>query len=86
MDWQAGIERQGAALRKIVAGLVAMVGAGTDPAADVAALAEDRPTLARFRHRALLRIRSRVSSVLIRSNACGMVCLETLDHDPKSGM
>ncbi|MFC3644156.1 hypothetical protein [Aquibium oceanicum] len=56
MDWQAAIERQGAALRMIVAGLVAMVGAGTDPAADAAALAEERPTLARFRHRALLRI------------------------------
>jgi hypothetical protein len=33
-----------------------MVGAGTDPAADAAALAADRPTLARHRHRALLRL------------------------------
>ncbi len=56
MDWQAAIERHGRTLRRVVAGLVAMVGAGTNPADDAAALAADRPTLARLRHRALLRI------------------------------
>ncbi|MFN3549180.1 MAG: hypothetical protein ACK4U0_16970 [Mesorhizobium sp.] len=54
MDWQAAIGRHHTALRRVVAVLVAMVGAGADPKADAAALAIDRPTLARHRHRALL--------------------------------
>lgn len=54
MDWQAAIDRQGTALRRVVAVLVAMLGVGPDPAAAAAELAVDRPTLSRVRHRALL--------------------------------
>lgn len=53
MDWQAAIDRQGTALRRVVAVLVAMLGVGPDPAA-AAELAVDRPSLSRIRHRALL--------------------------------
>lgn len=56
MDWQAAIERHHAALMRVVAGFVAMVGAGGGRAADAAALSADRPTLSRHRHRALLRL------------------------------
>lgn len=56
MDWRMAIGRQQAALRSVVAGLVAMVGAGSADAADAAELAAERPTLARHRHRALLRL------------------------------
>lgn len=57
MDWQAAIDRHGAALRRIVSPLVAMFGADAGaalraPDADPA----DRPTLARHRHRALMRL------------------------------
>jgi hypothetical protein len=54
MDWQAAIERQKAALRRIVATLIVMVGAVADD--DAETLAAERPTLARHRHRALLRL------------------------------
>jgi hypothetical protein len=56
MDWLLAIGRQCAALRMVVAVFVAMVGASHGRAADVAELAADRPTLARHRHRALLRL------------------------------
>jgi hypothetical protein len=56
MDWQAAIERHHAALMRVVAGFIAMVGAGGGRAADAAALSADRPTLSRHRHRALLRL------------------------------
>lgn len=57
MDWQAAIDRQGVTLRRIVSTLVAMVGRGTG--ADLrapGATAADRPTLARKRHCALMRV------------------------------
>lgn len=47
MDWQAMIGRHHTALKRVVAVLVAMVGAGPEAAAG-------RPTLARHRHRVLL--------------------------------
>jgi hypothetical protein len=57
MDWTAVIERNGAALRRVVGVLVAMF--GPDTGAELrapGASAADRPTLARHRHRALLRV------------------------------
>lgn len=59
MDWQAGIERHGSALKRVVSSLVAMVGAG--PAA-----AGDRPTLSRRRHRALLRLLAPAAAPALR--------------------
>lgn len=57
MDWQMAIDRHGTALRRIVSTLVAMVGRGTGAALRAPdATAAERPTLARRRHRALMRV------------------------------
>jgi hypothetical protein len=54
MNWEAAIMRQYAALKRIVDMYAMTFDTGPDQVAAAAELAIDRPTLARFRHRALL--------------------------------
>jgi hypothetical protein len=56
MDWQATIGRHHAALKRVVAAFAALVGVTAGPRPGARAGVEPRPTHARQRHRALLRL------------------------------
>jgi len=76
MDWQRAIERQGAALRRIVASFVAMVGACAGPAADAAELAAaERPPPGRRR-----RPTHEVHTIPAEAHACALQLLSRPDR------